>query len=208
MENNVVTLDTAKKLKAAGFPQNTAYGFYYRVARYGDPGIFVLSDMWRFDDKETAAAPTAQAGFGKMRVMRSSLVQLFERRIVMSKVKLIVCEGYGNQGLPRVDGTAKVIDLKLEVPDTHDIMGVIRTEFDEEADGSRRDSDAVDPVIRYERINDLVGKLLTITDAAARDSEQRKALKDLVTQSCWGWYSGQQAELTTPWRKDKGISVQ
>lgn len=117
----------------------------------------------------------------------------------MSKVKLIVCEGYGNQGRPRIDGTEMVIDLKLEVPDTHDIMGVIRTDFDKEADGSKRMSDALDPVVRYERINDLVGKVLTILDAA----NANQPTKDLVKQVCWSWYTGQNDALTEPWRLDK-----
>lgn len=117
----------------------------------------------------------------------------------MSKVKLIVCEGYGSQGQPRIGGTEKVIDLKLEVPDTHDIMGVIRTDFDEEADGSKRASDALDPVVRYERINDLVGKVLTILDATGAN----QPTKDLVKQACWNWYTGQGDQLTEPWRHDK-----
>lgn len=121
----------------------------------------------------------------------------------MSKVKLIVCEGYGSQGKPRVGGTEKVIDLKIEVPDTYDIMGVIRTDFDVESDGSKRSSDELDPVIRFERINDLVGKLLTQVDAVFSDPKQRKAMKDLFRQIAWNWYMAQSDELTEPWRLDK-----
>jgi len=117
----------------------------------------------------------------------------------MSKVKLIICEGYGSQGRPRLSGSEKVIDLDLAVPDTHDIMGVIRTDFDVEADGSVRSSDAIDPVIRYERINTLVGRVLTVLDAASAN----EALKDLVKDACWSWYTGQNDELTEPWRLDK-----
>lgn len=117
----------------------------------------------------------------------------------MSKVKLIICEGYGSQGRPRIDGTEKVIDLKLAVPDTHDIMGVVRFDFDEEPDGSKRVSDAIDPVVRYERINDLVGKTLTILDSASAN----QATKDLVKQACWNWYTGQSDQLTESWRLDK-----
>lgn len=117
----------------------------------------------------------------------------------MSKVKLIVVEGYGNQGVPRIGGTEKVIDLKLEVPDTHDIMGLVRTDFDPEPSGDVRSSDQLTPAIRYERINDLVGKVLTILDAASAN----QATKDLVKQACWNWYTGQCDDLTEPWRLDK-----
>lgn len=117
----------------------------------------------------------------------------------MSKVKLIICEGYGSQGRPRIGGTEKVVDLKIEIPDTHDIMGVVRTDFDAEPNGDVRSSDALDPVIRYERINDLVGKVLTILDAASAN----QATKDLVKQACWNWYTGQSDALTEPWRLDK-----
>ena len=33
--------------------------------------------------------------------------------------------------------------------------------------------------------NDVIGRILTITDAAAQDEVQRKALKDLVTATIW-----------------------
>lgn len=121
----------------------------------------------------------------------------------MSKVKLIVCEGYGNQGRPRVGGTEKVIDLKLEVPDTHDLMGLVRTDFDKESDGSVRVSDQLTPAIRYERINDLVGKILELVDATFVDKTQRKAMRDLFMRACWDWYNGQTDQLTEPWRLDK-----
>lgn len=121
----------------------------------------------------------------------------------MSKVKLIVCEGYGNQGKPRIGGTERVIDLNLEVPDTHDIMGIVRTDFDKESDGSFRASDQLTPAIRYERINDLVGKILTLVDATFTDKDQRKAMRDLFMQICWDWYTGQSDALTESWRLDK-----
>lgn len=120
----------------------------------------------------------------------------------MSKVSLVVCEGYGNQGAPRLSGTEKIIDLKMRVPETQDIMGVIREDFDPESSGDKRMSAAIDPVIRYERINNLVGKLLTLVDAAFIDIEQRKAMKDLVTQNCWDWYTSQQQEVVSVWQKN------
>lgn len=121
---------------------------------------------------------------------------------------MIVVEGYGSQGRPRIGGTEKVIDLGIEVPDTHDIMGIIRTDFNPEFDEvlkeeTTRASDALAPVIRYERINDLVGKLLTLADASFSDSVQRKAFKDLLKQIPWDWYMGQSDALTEPWRLDK-----
>jgi hypothetical protein len=121
----------------------------------------------------------------------------------MSKVKLIICEGYGNQGKPRIGNTEKIIDLGIEVPDTHDIMGVVRYDFDAEPNGDVRSNDELDPVIRYERINTLVGKLLTVIDATIVDKEQRQAQKDLFKQIAWDWYMGQRDELVEPWRLDK-----
>lgn len=121
----------------------------------------------------------------------------------MSKVKLIICEGYGNQGKPRVSGSEKVIDLKLEVPETHDIMGVVRYDFDADSHGDKRVSDDINPVIRYERINNLVAKILKLVDATFSDQDQRKAMRELFMQACWDWYNGQSDELVEPWRLDK-----
>lgn len=36
-------------------------------------------------------------------------------------------------------------------------------------------------------INNLIGKMLTVVDASISDSEQRKALKDIVKQNVWSW---------------------
>lgn len=122
----------------------------------------------------------------------------------MSKVKLIVCEGYGSERRPWRLGEGKVIDLGIEVPDTHDILAVIRSDFDVDEDGSRRVDDDINPVVRYERINDLVGKLLTLVDSMFSDPKQRKAAKDLFTQTAWSWYSGQTSDsVVEVWREDK-----
>jgi len=124
----------------------------------------------------------------------------------MSKVKLIVCEGYGSDQRPYKTSEAKVIDLGLRVPDTHDILAVIRTDFDIDEDGSWRASDNIDPVIRYERINDLVGVLLTLVDSMFADPKQRKAAKDLFMQAAWNWYNAQATDsmvISETWRKDK-----
>lgn len=109
----------------------------------------------------------------------------------MSKVKLVICEGYGSNQRPYLTEEAKVIDTGIEVPDTHDIVTLIRSDFDKDEDGTVRVSDEVDPVVRHEAINGLVGKLLTLVDATFTDVEQRKAQKDLVMKTCWEWYSGQ-----------------
>ncbi len=117
----------------------------------------------------------------------------------MSKVKLIIAEGYGSQGRPRIGGSEEVIDLNIKVPDTHDILGIVRSEFDPEPNGDVRSNDGLDPVVRYERINDLVGKVLTILDSATAN----QATKDLVKQACWNWYTSQLDQLKEPWRLDK-----
>lgn len=109
----------------------------------------------------------------------------------MSKIKLAVCEGYGNQGIARVAGSEKFVETAVEVPDTHDIMAVVRYDFDPDATGKCRGGRAIDPVIRTERVNDLLGKLLTVVDASTADAAQRKAQKDLFKQAVWGWYESQ-----------------
>lgn len=122
----------------------------------------------------------------------------------MSQVKLIIREGYGGEQRPYKAETGKVIDLNVRVPDTHDIVALVRTDFDVEDDGSRRTNDAINPVVRYERINDLIGKLLTLVDSMFSDSEQRKAAKDVFKQCVWDWYSGQtDPGVIDIWRKGK-----
>lgn len=71
MENLVVTLDTAKKLKAAGFPQSMVYNWHVSKQTnmknrrnhlaIGLPGYMrpTLHPEW-YDYRETVAAPTAQ----------------------------------------------------------------------------------------------------------------------------------------------------
>lgn len=118
----------------------------------------------------------------------------------MSRVKLIV-KNY------RSLDSGSVVDTELKVPDTQQILGVIRTEFDSDSDGTTRASDDIVPLIPYERINDLVGKLLTMIDASVVDAEQRKAMKDIYRQIAWDWYDNQQQLLDYPWRKDKGLDA-
>jgi hypothetical protein len=36
-------------------------------------------------------------------------------------------------------------------------------------------------------ISQLEGKMLTLIEASIQDTEQRKALKDIVRQTIWGW---------------------
>lgn len=109
----------------------------------------------------------------------------------MSKVKLVVCEGYGSSKRPYITENAEIIETNIEVPDTHDIVSLIRTDFDVESDGAKRVNDEIDPVMRHEAINGLVGRLLTVIDATFSDLEQRKAQKDIVMKVCWDWYNAQ-----------------
>lgn len=120
----------------------------------------------------------------------------------MSQVKLIVQEGFGSENRPYLD-RGKVIELDLRVPETHSIIGVIRTDFDKEKDGSKRASDDIVPVIAFERVNNLVGRILTLVDLAFSDPEQRKAAKDLFKQVPWDWYMGHTEHATEAWRLDK-----
>jgi hypothetical protein len=63
MQNNCVTLETAKKLKAAGFPQDTAYGFDYSSdAPAAAPELEGTRSYYLVESFGSApiAAPTAQ----------------------------------------------------------------------------------------------------------------------------------------------------
>lgn len=114
----------------------------------------------------------------------------------MSKVKLIVRK-HGSLD----DG--RVVDIDLRVPESENVIGIIRTDFDTADDGSSRASDNIDPIVPYERINDLVGRLLTMIDATFTDKEQREAMKDLYKQIAWDWYGKQKEPLHRPWDKDR-----
>lgn len=119
----------------------------------------------------------------------------------MSAITLVTIEGYTSRadhgGGPSIAaGTEQYIDTGIRVSDERDILAVIRRDFDVEPDGSRRSNPSLDPVVRYERINDLLGKLLTLVDASTTDAAQRKAQKDLFKQTVWGWYEAQTAGLS------------
>lgn len=60
MENNVVTLETAKKLKAAGFPQNSAYTYVGFDPGGELPYRYKLQPSYMEIDELYFAAPTAQ----------------------------------------------------------------------------------------------------------------------------------------------------
>src|SRR4030081_264432 len=94
------------------------------------------------------------------------------RFIAMSKVKLIVCEGYGSEQRPYKSAEGKVIDLDVRVPDTHDILAVVRSDFDVQEDGSKQSSNTIEPIVRPEHINNLIGNLLTLLDSMFSDPKQ------------------------------------
>jgi hypothetical protein len=124
----------------------------------------------------------------------------------MSKVKLVTVEGYGTETNPFIS-EAIVVDSGLKVPDTYSIIGIIRSDFDEDADGSKRVSDDHAPIIHTTGVNHLVGKLLTLADAAFNDREQRRAFKDLIRETTWDWYWGNSSTPVSAWGKGKDISV-
>lgn len=55
-------------------------------------------------------------------------------------------------------------------------------------------------------LNDLRGKLLTIVDASFADQQQRKAVKDLVSQTLWQWV-GQLPELRSHGRESQDFTI-
>lgn len=109
----------------------------------------------------------------------------------MTKVKLRVVEGYGTNQNPYIGGTGREVETDVILKDNEHVRAITLYDFPIEENGSQRASDDVIPVIPYEFINHLVGKVLTVADASFSDPEQRKAVKDLFTQAVWQWYEGQ-----------------
>jgi len=119
----------------------------------------------------------------------------------MSKISLLVVEGYGQQGLPRIPGSEERLDIEVVVPDTHDISAILRTDHDPDSDGSRVANPLVYPVIRPERVNFLLGNLLTLSDALFGehpDNPQRVARNNLIRNLVWQWYDSQIGTPTRP----------
>lgn len=116
----------------------------------------------------------------------------------MSKVKLIVVKRHSLHN-------AEMRDIKIELPEDTKITGIVRSDFEEAADGTKRDSDDIDLVITWDNINNLVGQLLTLVDATFSDGEQRKAMKDIFMDRVWKWYEATDAVNVRAWRVDKGI---
>ncbi len=107
----------------------------------------------------------------------------------MSQAKFLVMQGYGTERNPFVYGSERLcVDGKIGA--NENVRAVIVSDFDPEPDGGRRLGSDVLPVVPLEYTNNLTGRLLTIIDATFSDPEQRKAMKDLFSQSLWSWYSG------------------
>jgi len=121
----------------------------------------------------------------------------------MSKVKLIVFEGYGTNYQPYINDNHEVIDLDIRVPESHSIGGIIRTDFDPDKDGSTRVSDDFEQMLTTNKVNNLTGKVLTQIDAMISDPEQRKAMKDIFRDILWNWYADGLDGLREPWQLDK-----
>jgi hypothetical protein len=88
LENNCVSLDTAKKLKAAGFPQKTfsvwewADGIPVGEAYLVQPEIIKRYGLWGTQEvKATAAAPTAQEIADKLLKLRLTGLELISQHI-------------------------------------------------------------------------------------------------------------------------------
>jgi hypothetical protein len=109
----------------------------------------------------------------------------------MPKVKLRIVEGFGTERNPYLSETEREVETDVVLKDNEHIRAVIVHNFAPDADGSVRTSPDDLPVIPYEFINKLIGRTLTVADAAFSDPEQRKAFKDLLSQSIWQWYGGQ-----------------
>lgn len=99
------------------------------------------------------------------------------------KVTLVVRKGFGTERNPYLGMSLQEIETEVELEDNQYVRRVI---IPGDVTGERPPSN--DPVMPLEFINNLVGKVLTVVDASYSDKEQRKAVKDLMTQSIWGWY--------------------
>lgn len=118
----------------------------------------------------------------------------------MSKVKLIV-RSYNSLDF------GNVTEIVQSLAKDQHIVGIIETEFEPEEDGGVRASDGIETVIELSDINNLQGRMLTIAEASCSDPEQRKALKDLIKQEVWSWYTERMDELSRAWRFDKGYEA-
>lgn len=115
----------------------------------------------------------------------------------MSRVQLIVAS-YNSLEAGRMVST----DVKIE---NHEyVRGVDIYDFEPEGD-TKRVSSQLDPVLRIEDINRLVGQLLTFIDASISEPIQRQAMKDEIKQKVWNWDEALQSPITRAWRKNKGL---
>ena len=103
--------------------------------------------------------------------------------------------------------TAKVTET-IEIDEKRSAIGIVLAEFEPDSDGTKRVSGEFLPVIGINDMNNLSGKLMTLIDATFSDAEQRKAMKDLFTQTAWGWFHDRadrvsKAYLTFEGKSDK-----
>lgn len=118
----------------------------------------------------------------------------------MSKVELVVWKR--NE---LAFGT--LVKTNVALPEDVEIRGVVRTDFDTNEQGETRTGDDIALVISMDDVNNLVGKMITLTDAMTNDPEQRKALKDLVTNTVWTWENNRSELLSRSWRHDRGFET-
>lgn len=90
--------------------------------------------------------------------------------------------------------TARVTET-IEIDEKRKAIGIVLAEFAPDSDGTKRVSGEFLPVIGVDDMNNLSGKLMTLIDATFVDKEQRKAMKDLFTQTAWGWYHDRESRL-------------
>lgn len=99
-------------------------------------------------------------------------------------MKLSIITADVNNGLY---GQEKVEGV-VELDDRRGVKGVVLNNFAPDSDGTKRISSEILPCIGINDMNNLSGKLMTIIDASFSDKEQRKAMKDVISQSTWGWF--------------------
>ena len=111
----------------------------------------------------------------------------------MSKVKLIV-KSYHTLDAGRMTST------QIDLPESMEIVGVVRTDFEPDASGAVRTSDDLAAVIDVDDMNNIVGKVLTLIDATFTDKEQRQAMKDIFKAELWNWHTALIDRLVPAWK--------
>lgn len=108
------------------------------------------------------------------------------------KVAVYIGNRYGAASPREMDNRNEWHETELTLKGSEVIKGIAFGKPDSPTVGPTE----IGTVIFYENINNLVGKLLTLSDAVFSDLDQRKAHKELVTQTLWDWFHAQEPQMS------------